>query len=208
MSRSLTLRQEAFIAAYLGDARGVGRTAARMAGYQGKPATLDVTASDLLSNPKVAAAVEAGKARIRAEGIASREARIAAQQARWLAQHQIVAERATAHAGEAPGAGTGWLVKQVKVIGAGEHATTIEEWAYDKGLDDAMRANETLTAKELGQHTEKREITGPGGGPIETRSRVDYAALSLEDLHALESIARRTAGSGDDSAGTVPPEPA
>jgi hypothetical protein len=53
----LKLRHRRFVDAYLGPARGNGVAAARAAGYQGDGGTLAVTASRLLANPRVRAAV-------------------------------------------------------------------------------------------------------------------------------------------------------
>jgi phage terminase small subunit len=75
MAHGLTPKQNAFIAAYIGDAHGVGVTAARIAGYAGDYDTLAHAAEDNLKKPHIAAAIDADKARVRCEGIASREER-------------------------------------------------------------------------------------------------------------------------------------
>jgi phage terminase small subunit len=53
----LNLRQTLFVEAYLGDARGNGVQAARMAGYSGTPNVLHVTAARLLRNATVLARI-------------------------------------------------------------------------------------------------------------------------------------------------------
>lgn len=42
----------------------------------------------------------------------------------------------------------------------------VYEYEVDTGLLAELRALESQTAKELGQHVERRELSGPGGGPI------------------------------------------
>lgn len=54
----LLKKQRAFVIAYTGEAKGVGRTAAKLAGYTGTDASLDVTASRLLKSDKVLAEIE------------------------------------------------------------------------------------------------------------------------------------------------------
>jgi phage terminase small subunit len=56
--KPLTEKQRAFVAAYVGEAKGNGTHAARLAGYEGDDKTLAVTASRLLGNAKVAAALD------------------------------------------------------------------------------------------------------------------------------------------------------
>lgn len=56
--RALTPMQRAFVAAYVGEARGQGATAARMAGYKGNNHVLAVTAQGLLKNPSIKQALE------------------------------------------------------------------------------------------------------------------------------------------------------
>jgi hypothetical protein len=56
--RALTSKQRAFIAAYVGEARGVGAAAARMAGYKGNNHALAVEAQRLLDTPRVKQALD------------------------------------------------------------------------------------------------------------------------------------------------------
>lgn len=55
----LTEKQRRFVDAYMGEAKGNGTLAARVAGYEGDDNTLAVTASRLLRNPKVRSALNA-----------------------------------------------------------------------------------------------------------------------------------------------------
>lgn len=99
---------------------------------------------------------------IKAEGIANRQNRVAALNDRWDRMRQVIDARAVAHKGEAPGAGTGLLVKQYKQIGSGEFAEKVIEWKVDDGLLSELRAHEQQAAKELGQWTEKQDVTSSG----------------------------------------------
>ena len=55
--RPLTPRQQAFVAAYVGAAKGNATEAARIAGYNGNDNVLGVTGHELLKHPKVAHAL-------------------------------------------------------------------------------------------------------------------------------------------------------
>jgi phage terminase small subunit len=54
----LTLKQQLFVNAYLGEARGNGVQAARLAGYKGTDVTLRAVASENLTKPAIAARIE------------------------------------------------------------------------------------------------------------------------------------------------------
>jgi phage terminase small subunit len=60
----LTPKELLFVAHYLGEARGNGTKAMRMAGYKGSANTLAVGASQNLRKPKISAAIEEGLASI------------------------------------------------------------------------------------------------------------------------------------------------
>lgn len=54
----LSVLEARFVSLYLGEARGNGRKAARLAGYRGSPAVLDVQAARLLQRPRVRETLE------------------------------------------------------------------------------------------------------------------------------------------------------
>jgi len=54
----LTLKQQAFIDAYMGESRGNATDAARRAGYKGSDRVLQVTGTHNLSKPMIAAAID------------------------------------------------------------------------------------------------------------------------------------------------------
>lgn len=160
----LTPKQTAFLAAYIGEARGVGVKAARIAGYAGNDHTLRQVATENLSKPDIASGIEADKARVRAEGIAIREQRVKAQNERWAALQLIVAERAADESlKEAAGHDSGFMVLRYRGVGSGEDFTLVREYAFDKALFDAFQDLEQHTAKELGQWVDKQAATDPTG---------------------------------------------
>jgi predicted transcriptional regulator len=90
--------------------------------------------------------------------IADREKRVAALNDRWERMQRVLDERAAdPGVASAPGGTTGLVVKQMKMIGAGEAAMPITEYAVDTSLLKEMRATEQQAAQELGQWSEKSE---------------------------------------------------
>ncbi|MAH48198.1 hypothetical protein CMI37_20410 [Candidatus Pacearchaeota archaeon] len=70
---ALTLKQQRFVDAYLGDAHGNATLAAREAGYQGNDVTLQATGSDLVYHPLVSSEIERQKAALRRKTGVTRE---------------------------------------------------------------------------------------------------------------------------------------
>ncbi len=58
ISGELSFREARFVQSYTGEARGNGRQAARLAGYQGSAEVLDVQAARLLRRPRVRQAIQ------------------------------------------------------------------------------------------------------------------------------------------------------
>lgn len=175
------------------------------------------------AHPDFAARVESHlaeiRARVRRHGIAVVENRVLAQQRRWLALQQVIAERAADPSMQGvPGGSTGLLVRQaklVKVYEAGEpedrpaegeseagpltptrQTVLVEEFAVDTGTLAALLAVERQASQELGQWAEKHEHSGPGGGPIAVAAAPDLTKLSADDLERLGQIAQRLADGG------------
>lgn len=96
---------------------------------------------------------------IKAEGLANRQNRIAALNDRWARMKRIIEAREQCTPVEV-GGDSGLLVHQVKMIGKGDDAEIIDEYAVDTGLLKEMREHEKQAAQELGQWTEKSEIKG------------------------------------------------
>jgi hypothetical protein len=101
----------------------------------------------------------------RREAIMTVEGRVAEYALRHERMHSVIEKRAAA-GGDAPGADTGLLVKSFKAIGSGESAYAAVEWSVDTGLLREMRELEKQAAQDLGQWAEKKEHSGPNGGPI------------------------------------------
>ena len=129
-------------------------------------------------------------------GIARVEVRVAAQNERWLAARQVIAERAGAGY-DAPGASTGLLAKDVKQIGGGEDAQLVEIYAVDTGLLKEIRELEKHAAQELGQWTEKKEVTGRDGGPVAVQAIALAELMTPEELESLRKRAQERAALGN-----------
>lgn len=71
--RKLTLKQEKFVAAYVGPARGNATEAARMAGYKGNDVTLGTVGGENMKKPAIVERIEAARAELRAKAILTRE---------------------------------------------------------------------------------------------------------------------------------------
>lgn len=114
-------------------------------------------------------------------GIARRMNRVRVLDDRWNRMQAVIAARAEEHAA-IPGGSTGLLVRQVKQIGVGVGAREVTEYEVDTGLLRELREHEKQAAQELGQWSDKHELTGRDGGPIEVmevlvRTRQEARAL-------------------------------
>jgi hypothetical protein len=111
---------------------------------------------------------------IKARGIAERQNRVDALNDRWHRMQQVIEERAEdAATARVAGGSTGLIVRDVKGVGKGEDFQLIDIYSVDTGLLKELREHEKQAAQELGEWSEKREISGPGGDAIEVRAR-DY----------------------------------
>jgi hypothetical protein len=80
------------------------------------------------------------------------------------------------------GGETGLLVRQIKLAASG---ATVEEFAVDTGLLKELRAHQEQAAKELGQWTEKREVTGKAEAHMpEILADEQDAQLGLQGVHS------------------------
>ncbi|MFN3652212.1 MAG: terminase small subunit [Armatimonadota bacterium] len=61
----------------------------------------------------------------------------------------------------------------------------VYEYAVDTGLLRELREHKMQVAKELGQITERKEVTGAGGGPIEYKDLNDLRSLPPDELARL-----------------------
>jgi len=67
---------------------------------------------------------------------------------------------------DVPGGATGMLVRTTKMIGIGNAAKEVEEYAVDTQTLAELRQIEKHAAIELGQWSEKSEFTGKDGSPL------------------------------------------
>ena len=124
------------------------------------------------------------------KGIADRVNRVAALDDRWNRMKHVINERAVdPQMQDVAGGKTGLLVHQVKGIGKGEDFQVIDLYMVDAGLLKEMREHEKQTAQELGQWTEKQEISGS----------IDVTDARERIAGKLASMSARTQSSGDSS---------
>lgn len=65
-----------------------------------------------------------------------------------------------------PGGRTGLIVRQRRMIGTGPKAEIIEEDMIDRALISEYKDTLIQIAKERGEWSDKRELSGPGGAPL------------------------------------------
>ena len=135
-------------------------------------------------NPEFAAEVDtqlaAFRAEVRRRGIADRERRVRAINDRWNRLQRIIEERADAPEMQAVAGGrTGLLAHNVKSVGSGETSQVVDVYEVDTGLLRELREHEKQAAQELGQWTEKQEISGDIQKPVVVKV---LRGVSLNDL--------------------------
>ena len=64
------------------------------------------------------------------------------------------------------GGRSGFIVGQFKVLGVGASQKMVPEYVVDTALSRALRGVMEQAARELGQWTEKQELTGKDGGKL------------------------------------------
>jgi transposase len=98
------------------------------------------------------------KARMMRRAIARKEHRIEVLDRLHTKLLTVVEERGAELAGESAGTDTGLVVRQIKQIGSGRDAQTVEEFAVDTGTIREIRALHEQAAKELGQWIDKSQV--------------------------------------------------
>lgn len=107
------------------------------------------------------------------QGVARRAARIRRYNDRLRRMDKVIEQRAEApEMAGVPGGDTGLLVRTFKSVGVGENNQLISEYAVDVGLLREMRELEKQAAQDLGQWTEKADLTS-GGVPFEFTINID-----------------------------------
>jgi phage terminase small subunit len=144
---ALTAKQQRFVAEYLID---LNATAAyKRAGYSGKGNVAESSASEILSNPKVAQAVQ--------EAMTKRSDSLGIDANYVLTTIKDTIER---------------CAQAVPVRDKDGEETG--EYKFDAG---AVLKGAELLGKHLKMFTDKLEHTGANGGPLETVTRVELVAL-------------------------------
>lgn len=100
--------------------------------------------------------------------VAQRANRVAELDEIYRGLKVVVEERSAAYVADpdAHGGKGGFIVKTIKVIGTGKNQETITEYKVDSGLARELKDTLIHAAKELGQWSEKREVTGADGSPL------------------------------------------
>lgn len=130
------------------------------------------------------------RATVRRRGIGQLERRVAALNDRWERMQRVIEARAEAYADDDHGGETGLIRRKLMGwSGKGEDKEPIFDYEFDAALLKELREHEKQAAQELGQWTEKRELTGQNGGPIELNMR----ELSDDELVALRSMSGKVA---------------
>jgi hypothetical protein len=155
---ALTGKQQAFVAYYCGEARWNATQAARLAGYSGDDASLNVTGSRLLSTIKVREAIDVFRQSIREESIANIERRVDTYLSDFDRIDRLIQARSEDPSTlEGPGGDTGLIVHSYKIVGTGRDSRAVDEWAFDAALMNARQVLRRQLAQELGQWTERHE---------------------------------------------------
>ncbi len=186
---SLSPKQEQFCREYLIDLNAT--QAAIRAGYSARSA--DVTASRLLGNAKVQENIarlklaRAERVEVTADAVIREMARIAFAPYRKFIRIGsdgdpfIDLREATPEDLD--------LIESIQcedyLDGRGEDARTVRKVKIK--MYDRQKALDGL-ARHLGLFIDRREISGPGGGPIETKERPNLTRLSTDRLRQLAAI--------------------
>lgn len=108
------------------------------------------------------------QAAIRREPIAKRRYRVKKLGELESRAWQVVTERAAdpdlAHI---PGGQSGLVVRQIKIVGTGNAAREIEEYAYDTGLSRDLQSLYEQAAKEVGDWQERVDLSGNLTGVVQ-----------------------------------------
>lgn len=121
--------------------------------------------------------VESDRAAIRAEGIANKQNRLDEYNRRWLLMQAVIKARSEWDVvANVPGGNTGLIVREFR-------GNLIEvNYKVDIGFLREMRELEKQAAIEVGDWTEKKELTGADGGaiPVSIEGAIAKAYGSVE----------------------------
>lgn len=120
---------------------------------------------------RVAEIVEKVAAELVRRGIAEKQNRLDSYVDLHKRMERVIAERAAAppmsissstRAADVPGWSTGLLVHDVKL----SKEMAYDVYSVDTGLLSSMNATKKQIAQEIGEWSEKHELSGKGGGPV------------------------------------------
>lgn len=176
----LTLQQREFVNQYFVDFNGT--RAAQRASYRGNENTLAATASRLLRNDKVKALIQkrfAARCMIADEALFRLSAQARAGVGEYIDEHGVINWQAVKSDGH--------LFKEI---------------VHLKGQRSSFKMHDAQSAlvhilRAHGAFIEKREVSGPDGGPIETKSDVTGINAGIAEIVALFDKARERSGAGD-----------
>jgi hypothetical protein len=168
-------------------AMGEGRSLEKLAAqYQGDPKvpptrrykTLRKWSALLHWQNRLIEIAEQQRQAIIARGIIEKQNRLDAYNDLFNRSYQVIKARADDISMQGAGSDTGLLVRTYKAT----KLEVYEEYAVDTALIREMRELAKQTAQEMGQWTEKQEVTGKDGGPIRL-----VRELSDDDLLRIAS---------------------
>lgn len=112
-------------------------------------------------------------------GIGLVQNRVKAYQDRWNRMKRVIIERAAdPKMASIAGGSTGLLVHDIKSVGSGANSREVDVYEVDTGLLKEMRELEKQAAQDLGQWTEKADVTSGGKTMVVKVLR----GVSMDDL--------------------------
>lgn len=114
---------------------------------------------------RVLAIKEEWRAQLSGQGLADIQERVDAYNDRWARMKAVIAARSEDLA-DVPGGETGLLTRHYKSLGGGQNFEVVTEYEVDTALLREMRELEKHAAIDLGQWSEKHEISGNEDKPL------------------------------------------
>lgn len=171
----LTNKQKAFVEEYLQDFNAT--RAAERAGYSGDDSSLAAQGSRLLRNVKVAKKISE---RLQAAAMSADEVldRLAEQARGEYASY--IQDDGMVDLSQLVADGKAHLIKAIRP----------NKYGYSIEFYDAQSAL-ALIGKHHRLFVERQERSGPEGGPIEIRHKVDLSGWTVDDLERLDTLMAR-----------------
>lgn len=144
---------------------------------------------------RICANVEQLRASAFSEGVADKTNRLRALNDRWKRMNHLLRIREEETSADVTGADTGLLVRREKET---KYGTNVE-FEVDTGLLAEIRAVEQQAAKELGQWTEKQEVSIGDGGIIDS---LEQKLVRLAERTGPQGLSSEPDGRGSDGTET------